>query len=110
MSIPVAGGPGGLPTRPEPGLTCAEAKAQIASQTMTVANLERLLASTQDPVRRADLQAGISQGNQEIAYLRSQLPFLCGPSGPPPHPVISVLMVIDGDGLQPASFGAPDSA
>ena len=103
MPNPIGGGGGGVPT--DPGLTCAQAKSQIASLTMTVANLQSLLARTQDPVQRADIQAGINEARQEIAVLRSELPELCAPPAPPP--AISVLIVLDG---ADASFATPDSS
>src|ERR1017187_10283029 len=80
MGIPIGGGGGGDPT--DPGLTCAQAKAQIASLTLTVANLTSLLARTQDPVQRADIQQGIRTAQQELAVLRSELLLICAP--PPP--------------------------
>lgn len=103
MGIPIGGGGGG--GSPVPNLTCAQAKSEIASLTMTVANLQSLLARTQDPVQRADIQAGISEAQQEIAVLRNELPLLCAP--PAPSPSISVLIVLDG---ADASFATPDSS
>ncbi len=92
MGIPIGGGGGGDPQ--DPGLTCAEAKANIASLNLTVANLTSLLNRTQDPVQRADIQAGIRQAQQELAVLRSELPLICAP--PPPRPAISMLIALDG--------------
>src|ERR1035438_9188691 len=99
--IPIGGG-----NPPVPGLTCAQAKANIASLTLTVANLTKLLATTTDPTQRADIQAGIPQGNEELAVLRSELPLVCGAPAPPPVDPIPVLIVADGDDF---SFtGTPD--
>jgi len=95
---PIGGGP------PVPNLTCAQARSEIASLTATVANLTRLLASTTDPVQRSDLEAGISEANEEIAVLRSQLPTLCAP--PPPPPVVPIPVLVVGDGTDFSFSGA----
>jgi hypothetical protein len=107
MGIPIGGGGGGGGDPTDPGLTCAQAKAQIASLTLTVANLTSLLARTQDPVQRADIQQGIRTAQQELAVLRSELPLICAP--PPPKPSIPVLIVLDGtDASFQNSPGSPD--
>lgn len=94
IPLPPPGGGGGDPQ--DPGLTCAEAKANIASLTLTLANLTSLLARTTDPTQRADIQAGIRQAQEELAVLRAQLPIVCGPPPPPPVEPTPVLIVLDG--------------
>lgn len=103
--VPIGGDP-----PPVPNLTCAQARSQIAGLTMTVTNLIALLQRTTDPVQRSDIQAGISEANEEIAVLRSQLPLLCAPPPPPPIVPIPVLVVGDGTDFSFSGQRSPNDA